>query len=137
LGRIPDIKRLRQEDFGPEDQALIGKLAYSLNTFMDQVISVLNGNVDFLNLNQEIKDVTVELDGSGNIAKAVNINTALTTKVAGIVCIRADNLDDSSVTPTGQPFMTFDIINTNLIQLKTITGLQNSSRYKLKLLLIG
>ena len=138
MGRIPDIKRLRKEDFDKEDQAIIEKIAYSLNTFMDQVIFLFNKNIDFQNLNQIIIDYTISTDSSGNLINPPNIVTNnLNSKPQGIICISATNLINSTVYPISQPFISFTLINNTTIDVLNITGLQNSSQYSLKLLIIG
>lgn len=132
---------MRQEDFDEEDQELIGKLAYSLNTFMDQVIFLFNKNVDFQNLNQEVRDITIitasDYATTGNLVNPPNIRTNLNSKVQGIICISATNLVDPTVFATNQPFVSFTLLDNETISILNVSGLQASSQYSLKLLLIG
>ena len=138
MARPPDIKRIRKEDFDPEDHPIVEKLAYSLNTFMDQVIFILTKNVDFQNLNQVVVDYTISTDASGNLVNPPNIRTSeLRSKPIGIICISAQNQTDPTIYPTSQPFVSFTLLNNETIDVLNITGLQNSSQYVLKLLIIG
>lgn len=104
---------------------------------MDQTINVLNGNVDFQNLNQEIVNYTISVDGSGNIINPPNIRVNLASKPQGIICISAINLSNSTIFPTNQPFVSFTLQNNTTINVLNISGLQNNSQYSLKLLIIG
>jgi len=137
MGRVPDIKRLRKEDFEEQYQPLIERVAYSLNTFMDQVIFVLNKNVDFLNLNQQLINYTISVDSSGQLVNPASIRIDLASKIAGIQCINAVNLNDPNTFPNSQPFVTYDILNSRSISIRNISGLQNDSTYQLTLLIIG
>lgn len=137
MGRVPDVKRLRKEDFEPEYQDMIERVAYSINTFSDQVRRVLNKNVDFINLNQELSTYSISIDSSGNLVNPSNIRHGLTSKPAGVLCVAALNLNDPTTFPVSQPFVSFSIINNTTISIQNITGLQNNSTYQLTLLIIG
>lgn len=139
MGRIPDVKRIRQEDFPSDQQEMVGKLGYSINTFMDQVVSLFTGNIDFINLNQEIKTVTVRVDGSGNLVSTPKIQTSIRTSPAGILCISARNKNNTGVYPDGQPFVSWTInsLNNSVINVLNVSGLQNNSEYVLTLLILG
>jgi hypothetical protein len=137
MGRAPDFKRIRKEDFDSDMQPTIEKLGYIINTFAEQLVNLLDNNIDFQNLNQEIVILDIIKDGSGNLVNPPSIRTTLNTKIQGILCIKADNSSSPGTYPTSQPFISYNMINNNLISILNVSGLQNSSTYKLKLLLIG
>ncbi|PCI45890.1 MAG: hypothetical protein COB41_00435 [Proteobacteria bacterium] len=137
MGRVPDIKRLRKEDFDSEYQPMMERVAYSVNTFMEQVISVLNKNVDFNNLNQQVVSYNISLDSSGTVINAPNIKTNLKSKPAGVLCISASNVNDPNIFPISQPFVNIGIINSTTVSVQNISGLQADSTYQLTLLIIG
>jgi|CXWL01.1.fsa_nt_gi hypothetical protein len=137
MARVPDYKRIRKEDFDADMQPTIEKLGYIINAFSEQVINLLNKNVDFQNLNQEVVNVDIMKDGSGALINPPSIKTSLNSKVQGILCIKADNMTSVGTYPTSQPFVSYNLINNNLISILNVSGLQNSSTYRLKLLLIG
>ena len=137
MGRVPDIKGIKTDDMETEYKNLVDRVAYSVNTFMDQSIYLFNGNIDFQNLNQSVKDIDIQIDSSGNLINPPSIRTELNTKVQGVLCIKATNLLDSSVYPTSAPWVSFDILNSSTISLLNVSGLQNDSQYRLRLLLIG
>jgi len=135
--RPPDFKRIRKEDFDTNMQPTVEKLAYIFNAFAEQMVNLLNKNVDFLNLNQEIVTLDIIKDSSGDLVNPPSIRTTLNTKPQGILCIKADNMSSPGTYPTSQPFLSYNLINNNLISILNVSGLQNSSTYRLKLLLIG
>ena len=137
MGRIPNFKRIRKEDFDTNIQSTIDKLGYIFNSFAEEVTNLFNKNIDFQNLNMQVITLDISKDGSGNLINPPNIRTTLNTKIQGIVCIKADNLDNPGTYATSQPFISYDLINDNLVKILNVSGLQNSSTYKLKLLLIG
>ena len=138
MAQVPNIKRIRREDFDSEYQELIDKLAYSLNTFMDDTINLLDGNIDFQNLTQTIKTINVKIGATAGIPENdFKINTELGRKIEGIVCIKATRIDNPSVVPDSAPFVTFTILSTDIIKVTNISGLQANSEYQLKLLLIS
>lgn len=136
MGRIPDIKRIRKEDFDQEYQGLIDRIAFSFNSFADQVINLFNKNINFENLNQEIAEVTVVTNSIGGIDNLPKLKSGLSKKVQGIQCIRASNINAPNVYPTSQPFISFSL-EQNTLSVLNITGLQANSKYTLKLLLIA
>lgn len=136
----PNIRRIRTEDFDAEQRALIERLSYAINEFQDQTIFNLNKGLDFQNLNQDVIDVELNIDGSGNIINPPTINTSLKTKARLVFVGNAVNLQNPQVIPTSQPFVSFTVDTTaagQIVRLLGVTGLQNNSQYRLSLLIIG
>ena len=136
MAQPPNIRRIRSEDFPAEDQPLIQRLSYALNEFIDQTIFVLDGRVDYRNLNQQIVDINLRTDASGNLINPPSIRTTITGKVIGVNVINATNLGNANIIPTSLPFLQFTI-GTNRVDILQVSGLQASSEYTLKVLLIG
>lgn len=136
----PNIKRIRSEDFPAEYRQIIDRIAYALNDFQDQTIFNLTKGLDFRNLNQDLKDIDVIIDGSGNIVNPPTIRTNLRTKARLVFVGNAVNLQNPTITPTSQPFISFTVDTTadaQLVRVLGVTGLQNNSQYRLSLLIIG
>src|ERR1700722_4651353 len=104
MSQIPTQRLIKPEDFDKSDQALIQKLAFPLNTFMQQVISALTNNLDFNNLNQQINTFTVSVNASGVPTSPISFQNKLSTKLYGIICINALNQTGDSTYPNAQPF---------------------------------
>lgn len=136
MARIPDLKRLQKENFTSEQQPLVEKLAYPINTFMEQTVNALNGRLDFSNINMELINLDVTVDSGGEPVVITKFKTNLKSNVAGVVCINASNITDPTTYPTSQPFVSI-AQNGSIITVKHISGLQANNRYDLRLLSIG
>lgn len=142
MALIPTQRLLKPEDFDTKDQALIQKLAFPINTFMQQVISALNKNLDFNNLNQQINTFTVSVDANGAPTSPIQFTVNLTTKLYGLYVINAVNTSSIIRYPIAQPFISYTS-NANKVTINNIAGLgipngqTNSDIYTLTVLLVG
>lgn len=136
MGRVPQYKRIVKEEFEPENQDLVGRLAFPINSFHEEVRNLFNANIDFNNLNQEIITVTVSVDSDGNPLTETKYKSNLNTRVRGMTCIRSTNNTDSSNVPSATPFATFTQ-NTNIVTINNISGLTANEQYQLVFLTIG
>lgn len=128
--------RIRAEDFKPEEQEMIGKLSGTISGFLDDVYRALNKGIDFENLNRQIVDLDVTIDGSGRLVNSAQIKNLTAGRLKGLHVINAINLNNPGVYPTATPFVSWSI-NNNLINVLNVTGLQNSSQYRLTLELMA
>jgi hypothetical protein len=135
MARVPDIKRIQKEEFNKKDQELIEQLAFPINSFMEQVKSALNGNLDFTNINQEIVTVTLAVDSSGVPKTTTKYKSNLKTNVAGHVILALVDKDAGSY-PSGAPFITYTQ-SSNIVQILHVAGLTANVNYKLTVLSIG
>lgn len=135
MSKIEAPKRIRAEDYDKDDRALISRLSPSVNDFQESVYQLLNGKIDFDNLAQKIVDVDVQIDGTGLLVNRPQIKSGLIKKVIGIQCITAINLINPAIYPNNQPFISFTI-NSDIITILNVSGLQNNSKYTLRLQLI-
>ena len=46
MGKVPDLKRIAKEDFPSEYQTLIEKLAFPLNSHMEQVRNLFSKGIE-------------------------------------------------------------------------------------------
>lgn len=142
MGTIPTQRLLKPEDFDTKDQALVNKLAFPFNTFMQQVISALSKNLDFNNLNQQINTFSVSVNANGVPVSPVQFKLNLATKLAGLYCINAVNTSSTIRFPVAQPFISY-AVNSNQITINHITGLgiptgnTNSDIYTLTVIAVG
>lgn len=124
----PDIKRIVREDFAEEDQAIIDKLAFSLNPFMEQVVNALTRSIDFQNLAQELKIIeNVNVNPTTGIPiRQIQFATTLTKPLQGMTCIRAINRSRTDTYPTGGIFASF-FSDGKIVTITHITGLPASA----------
>jgi len=136
MGRVPNLNRITTEDFAQEDQALVSKMAFPINTFMEQVANVLDKRIDFDNLNQEIITMTVTVDSTGNPLTPAKYKSDLLTRIQGMTCIRCQDLDSPGTPPVNTPFATF-VQSTSIVSVSNIKGLTANTRYRLTFLIFG
>jgi hypothetical protein len=135
MARIQAPRRVRIEDFGPEERKVIERLSETINTFNEDVYNTLSNGVDFDNLNQQLVDVIVQIDAGGEIANEPRFTTTVRGRIRGVIVVRAENIENPNVFPTAAPFISY-ASNGNLVTILNVTGLPNSSSYRLTLLIL-
>ena len=133
MAKIQSFKRINIEDYKPEEQELIGKLAFSLNVFMEDVYNALNSSLNIAdNLDMATKTFTVSVDASGNLNTAVKFKNDLKSRAQGLIPIRAlgEQYVDSGV------FLDYTE-NNGIITINNIKGLATDVEYNLTILVIG
>lgn len=136
MGKIPDLKRISKEDFPAEYQQLIDKLAFPLNSHMEQVRNLFNKGIDFENLTQELITLKVQTNEKSIPNTRLTFKTTLRNKLRGIVVISAVITSDNTSYPTAQPFISFSQ-NLNIVTINNISGLAPETSYELLLLTIS
>lgn len=136
MSQIQQFKRLIVEDFDSKDKELVGKIAYSVNTFADDVSRALNNNISIENnMNIIKKTFTITLDSKGNVSGGNSIKTNLTHNCDGITVIKVINTTTPSLLPTGTPFISFTEPSIGTISINNITNLAASNSYTIKAIL--
>lgn len=129
MGKIQAPRDIRTEDFKPEEKTLIEKLSSSINTFQNDVYRLLNGGLDYTNMDRQlVENISVTIDSSGKIVNPPQIKYNLKNKVKGVIVVYAQNQLSTSTFPTNTPFVSYSL-DGNLLKILNITGLQNSSKY--------
>jgi hypothetical protein len=136
MSQIQAPKKLRTEDFDSKYQDIISKVAFVVNPFFDSIYYVLNGNIDFFNLNRAAVSVTVSIDSSGKLIGNPQVKTSIVTKIKGLNVINAVNSNSTDTYPVSAPFVSWSASG-GIITILNVTGLQNSSEYVLTLEVIG
>jgi len=134
--KLDSVKRIVKEEFKEEDQDTIDRLSYILNSFMDSTIKAINGNLSIENFTQEVKTVDIIVDSNGKPKINSKIKFGLTNKIAGIHCIKAENLTNPTIYPLATPFLNYSV-NGQLIQVSHVAGIQAEQKYRLTLLIIS
>lgn len=130
--KAPDLKRITKEDFPSEYQDLIDKLAFPLNSFMEQVKNILSGNVDFDNLSREIITVRIQTDNTSKPINTVTFKSKLRTRVRGLNVISLSVISSSNSYPSQAPFISFSQ-NGAIVTLNNVAGLAPETTYDLLL----
>lgn len=137
MSKLSGGRRLLTEDFSAEDQELIRKLAFVLNPFLEEVTNSLQKNLSVAeNLTMEFKDLDVEVDGSGFPTNTAKFQTSF-SKVTGLLVVNHTVLTTgASLYPANGIYCTFKQSN-NIIEVNHITGLNTSTKYRLRLLVLS
>lgn len=136
MSKIQTPKKIRVEDFDAEQQELIRGIGFVINPFMDEVYLILTNNIDFNNLNRELVEIDLNIDSSGNLINLPQIKNKVISKVRGINILKATNLVNPTIYPSSSPFLSWSV-NGDILNILNVTGLQNSSQYRLLVELVG
>ena len=133
--KLSNTRQIRAEDYDDEYSDMISQLGSVLNSFMQEVVELTDGRIDFENLNQNIKTFDITVDSSG-----VPIQTPFKvglgkTGVRGIQVINTYNLTNSTGYPTSQPYINFTSIGGDLIRIQSVTGLLPNQKYQLTIII--
>ena len=123
------------EDFPQDQQQLISKLAFIYNPLIDQINTIMNKNIDFVNLNQQVITFTTTVSSTGVPTTALSFQSVLRSPVQGILCMSAQNTTDSTLL-AGAPFIQFTR-SSGTITINQITGLVPGKTYDIAAILIG
>lgn len=136
MSRIPDLRRIDSSDFDSDSRDMVDKLAFPLNSFMEQTRAAFDKAIDFTNLNQEVITFTVATDANGVPVQKTQYKNTLKTKVVGISLIDATNQTIPSHFPTSQPFIKFTE-SSNIVTLKYVSSLQPNEKYQIVIISYG
>ena len=132
--RVTNYKRIAKEDFEPEMQDTIEKLASSINSFADQVIQAFNGNIGFDNLTQEVVQFNVETDATGKLKTQTEVKSNL-RRVQGYTVIRVE-VQGAGGMPTAVPLISFTQTETS-VRIQSVVGILPNVKYRITAIAIG
>jgi hypothetical protein len=133
VAKVPDLKRITVEDFPQENQALVSKLAFPINSFMEQVRALFNKSIDFDNLAQEI--VTISFTTGSNSLPLGSIQFKTTVRRARGILAISGRITNSNAFIQQMPFVNYSQ-NENIVSIGLISGLQPETKYEFNLLII-
>ena len=129
MALLDNVKRLVVEEFKKEDQEMIEKLSTYYNFFVENVTNVVNGNIDFDNMNRSDIQFTVTVGANGVPTRDLNITS--NSGAIGINVLRAENLTNTSTFPSTAPFVSYTPSGTGVYKIEHITGLQANNQYRI------
>ena len=133
MARVPDFKRLAKEDFPAKYRDLIDKLAFPINSHIEQVRSALSGNLDFENLAQEIRTLSFTTGSNGQPLNTLNFQSGLNNRVQGMLAVRVIITSDNTAVATQTPVFTWSQ-NGTLVTIGSIGGLEPETSYEIGIL---
>lgn len=138
--RLPSFKRLFTSDFPKENQPVMEKLAFIINNGIEVLYQALNNKLTFQdNFFADVKDINVtvgNVDGTLKQPAAINLTNLVNSTVAGAFVIKATNLTNPGIYPTGGINVAFSQSG-NTINITNVTGLPVNNTFSIKVVFIG
>lgn len=134
--KIKSPRKLRSEDFPKEQQAAFEPVISTLNSFYDDFTFLTNKRIGSDNINWQIAEIDVKTTAGSLIENPISLRLNLTTRGVGAVVLNATNKTNSSVYPSGTPFISA-IFSDGFMKIQNITSLGASASYKLTVLILG
>lgn len=133
MARIPDLKRIAKEDFPAKYRDLIEKLAFPINSHIEQVRSALNKNINFENLNQEVKILSFTTGSNGQPLTTVTFRSDLSSRIQGILPIRTVITSSNTTFQDNTPMISW-VQNENIVTINYIGNLTPETGYQITIL---
>jgi hypothetical protein len=128
--KLNNTRQIRAEDFDDEYTNLTAQLGSILNSFMQEVVELSDGRIDFENKVETIRTFEITVGDNGVPTNTFKLNVEK-DNIRGIEVVRAINLTNSTSYPTSAPFLTWNPIGGTLVEIKHITGLLPNNKYRL------
>lgn len=131
MARINNTQRIVKEDYESDFHELIGKLAFVVNSFMEQTVTQINGNLDQTNFKSDIVTIKMTVDANG-IPIGNNLIKSTVARPVGTTVLRAIDKTVLNSYATSQPFISFTYgANSSILKVLKISGLQANHEYDL------
>jgi len=130
--RFFQTTKIDPSNFPDDAQETASTLASIYNPMIDALDQILNGKVDFENLNQILFQIDVVVDAAGkpSIGNKINLGSDK-AQPSGMQVIRAQNITNAATYPTSQPFISYTPAGSGLVNFNNISGLQANNKYRL------
>jgi hypothetical protein len=121
MAQLTNVRRIVIEDFPSEDRETVGKLAATLNNFMEEVTELSRNSIDYDNLARTkiVFDVTV--DALGRPQGISQINTGLSS-YSGKVLLDVQGISATDVV-LSTPWLDCTYQGNGLVRINRILGL--------------
>jgi hypothetical protein len=120
--KINNTTQIRADDFQDDDKQMADQLGNILNPFMQQVVELSDGRIDFENRVENFRQVEFTVDAAG----VPTLNDTLSTgkaSVRGFQVVAAYGSDNALIGATSQPFINFSPLASGSVKVLSITGL--------------
>jgi hypothetical protein len=135
--KLDNVKKLLADDFEEDDRELVDGIGLIINPFMTNVADLLNGQVDFANLKQEVVTFSVQVASDGTPTQALTLSTKKFKSIQGLVTIQVKSSSSTTSGLTSAPFVDFTLVGTGSIKVNKIFGLASGTKYQVTVMLIG
>lgn len=128
MAQLTNVRRIVVEDFPAESRETVGKLASTLNNFMEEVTELSRNSIDYDNLARTkiVFDVTV--DASGRPQGLSQINTGLSS-YSGKVVLDVQGISASDLVISA-PWLDCTYQGNGLVRINRILGLPSGKKMR-------
>ena len=138
--KLPSFKRLFKGDFKPDDQELVDKLSYTINSGLETLYDALNRRLTLDdNFNSSRHTISVTVDSNGKPIQSTSFTTSVNGVISGIMVIKAINSTSytpSPTYPTSTPFISYTQ-NNQQVTITNIKGLTSGIAWTLTFFVLG
>lgn len=127
--KLNNVRQIRAEDFDDEYEDLVSSLGSILNSFMQEVVELSEGRIDFENRPEVLRTFEITVNPSGVPIQAPFKVSTGKNRINGSQVIRAINLSNSNGFPTSQPFLSYNPLGGDIIQVLNVSGLRPGDKY--------
>lgn len=129
--QLDNVRIINPTDYPEEMRDSIDILGGNLNDFMQQVVELSRGNIDFDNTAQELFTIDVTVGANGVPTTTAIIRTTKKVIPQGFNVIGARNLTAATSYPTGTPFISFSPKGNFLTEINHISNLPANQKFRL------
>jgi len=129
--RLPAAKRIVIEDLPAEIQQPMEVVATILNPFIEDVTTILNGQVGSDNLERKVVTFDVKTNANGLIVGNLDIVTGLARPPRGSSVVNVQMTENSQQVAniTNTPYLVFQPISAQAVRVNKILNLKENSKY--------
>lgn len=135
MPKISETRRIVPEDFDPDFQDTVGKIAGSYNEFSDEIIAAVNGQLDFDNLARRKVQLDIVVDANGKPTLSSRISTGLGF-VSMVHIGKVTNNTNASARLTQLPYIDWVYEGGGFVRVNFVHGLIAGNKYSLTLEII-
>lgn len=131
MSKLDNVQRIIIEDYPDEHKDTVAKLATVLNFFMENVVSTVNGQLDFDNLKRQLVTIDIVVDSNGIPINGTH-RFAAKSGAKGSNVISARGTNNINQLPTSAPYISFDSTQeSGIYVIRKAYGLQFNVKYRL------
>lgn len=133
--QIDNVRRIVIEDYPKESRETVAKLAEILNSFMDQIVDLSQGKIDFDNLNRTLIFADLSVNADFVPVGVAQINTKLNT-YSGVNIVNVQSLSGGPNTVSA-PYLDCTYQGNGIVKINKIYGLPVGKKCRVTFEFIG
>lgn len=128
--KINNVTQIMADDFQQDDKQMAEQLGNILNPFMQQVVELSDGRVDFENRVENYIEIEMTVDATGKPVLNNKISTGKSF-VRGFHVVDAYGSGNASIGAESAPFIVFKRLAAGFVEVSKITGLPANVKMRL------